>query len=163
TTWRRGSPGRAAPPRGPPAGRRRRCPAGATARGRRPSSTRRGRRGRWAAPWRGPGRGRGGSFSGGGAPGPAGGGAGRGARLAPWFVPAAALAALALAAAGLFWPAAVAAVLYGAEPAAAVLALALLAHAARHLRYRRRVTALSSFRRARPGSTMERVAVGSAP
>jgi hypothetical protein len=85
-----------------------------------------------------------------------------GAALAPWFVPAAALAALALAAAGLFWPAAVAAVLYGAEPAAAVLAVALLAHAARHLRYRRRVSALSSFRRARPGSTMERVAVGSA-
>jgi hypothetical protein len=86
-----------------------------------------------------------------------------GPAAADWLWPAAAVTALALAAAGLFWPAAVSALLYGAEPAAAVLALLLVLHGARHLIYRRRVVTLASFQPAGPGSAMDRAPSGVVP
>jgi hypothetical protein len=79
-------------------------------------------------------------------------------RVAPgaWLLPAVALAAVALAAAGLFWPGAVLAVLFGCTPGAAVVLLAAAVQGLRHARYRRRMAALPSFQRAPPGSAAGR-------
>jgi hypothetical protein len=84
-----------------------------------------------------------------------------GAPLAGWFWPALALAALALVAVGLFWPTALAQVVYGCEPGAAVLVLVAGVQWLLHERYRRQIVFLPSFSRSRPGSSLLRG--GSAP
>jgi hypothetical protein len=80
---------------------------------------------------------------------------------AAWFWAALVLLALAVAVAGLLWPAALAAVAYGCEPGAAVLLLFALVQWLLHERYRRQVVFLPSFSRVRSGSSLTRA--GSAP
>jgi hypothetical protein len=75
---------------------------------------------------------------------------------ATWFWPALTLVALGLVAAGLLWPTALGAVVYGCEPGAMVLLLVAAFQWLVHERYRRRVVFLPSFSRGRAGSSLLR-------
>jgi hypothetical protein len=59
-----------------------------------------------------------------------------------------------VAAVGIFWPAALPAVVYGCEPGILVLLIALTVQAAVHARYRRRVVFMPGFQRAKSGSSL---------
>jgi hypothetical protein len=75
---------------------------------------------------------------------------------ATWFWPALTLVALGAVVAGLLWPTALGAVVYGCEPGALVLVLVAAFQWLLHERYRRRVVFLPSFSRGRAGSSLLR-------
>ncbi len=80
---------------------------------------------------------------------------------AAWLLPVLAAAGVGLAVAALFWPTAVAAVAFGAEPGAAVLALAAPLLWLQHERHRRRSAYPASFSRSRAPSPSSLLQTGS--
>jgi hypothetical protein len=77
-------------------------------------------------------------------------------RMAPWFWPILALAALGAAVGVLFWPTTFWAIVYGCEPGAVVLLVVVGFQWLLHRRYRRQIVFLPSFARGRPGSSLLR-------
>jgi hypothetical protein len=77
-------------------------------------------------------------------------------RVASWFWPLLALAALSASVGVLFWPTIFWAIVYGSEPGAVVLLGVIAFQWLRHRRYRRQIVFLPSFTRGRPGSSLLR-------
>ncbi len=77
----------------------------------------------------------------------------RGDQIRGWFLPLLAVSGTALAVAALLWPSVVAAIAYGCEPGAAVLAVVVPTLWLQHERERRRRAYPASFSRGRPASS----------